>query len=203
MLRFVFRPWIHRRSTASMILSQRHVATLGLAVMGAGTSALFLRPTIRLDAPTSVLEIATVKDPATDIEFPTTLRIPSRFPLPEYTLLGVGVRKVRTLRFSTTRWLALKFPKVSFLNVKVYSVGFYADLAGVPPVCLTPLFLYVPWFISFDSRSVVTPVLMKKSDILWKTPLVLCVLVREYSWTFWQYSSMHFCFTSSSSFNIV
>ena len=86
-----------------MILSQRHVATLGLAVMGAGTSALFLRPTIRLDAPTSVLEIATVKDPATDIEFPTTLRIPSRFPLPEYTLLGVGVRKVRTLRFSTTR----------------------------------------------------------------------------------------------------
>ncbi|KAF8489583.1 chalcone isomerase [Gautieria morchelliformis] len=58
----------------------------------------------------------TVKDPATDIEFPSTLHIPSRFPLPTYTLLGVGVRKV------------------SFLNVKVYSVGFYADLTGAPPI---------------------------------------------------------------------
>lgn len=68
---------------------------LGIAVVGAGTGALF-SPTIRLDAPASLpTELDTVKDPATNIEFPTTLRIPSRIPLPTYTLLGVGVRKVR------------------------------------------------------------------------------------------------------------
>ncbi|KIY51335.1 hypothetical protein FISHEDRAFT_37173, partial [Fistulina hepatica ATCC 64428] len=42
--------------------------------------------------------------------FPERLRIPSKAHLPEVTLLGAGVRKV------------------SFLRVKVYSIGFYADL---------------------------------------------------------------------------
>jgi len=49
-------------------------------------------------------------DPATFIAFPTTLRLPSKVPLPNFTLIGVGVRTV------------------SFLGIKVYSVGFYADL---------------------------------------------------------------------------
>jgi hypothetical protein len=51
-------------------------------------------------------------DPATSIAFPKTLRIPSKFPLPQFSLVGVGVRTV------------------SFLGIKVYSVGFYADLAN-------------------------------------------------------------------------
>ena len=51
-------------------------------------------------------------DPATAIAFPKTLRIPSKTPLPEFSLVGLGVRTV------------------SFLGIKVYSVGFYADLAN-------------------------------------------------------------------------
>ena len=49
-------------------------------------------------------------DPASSIAFPNTLKIPSKSPLPELTLLGVGVRTV------------------SFLGIHVYSVGLYADL---------------------------------------------------------------------------
>lgn len=49
-------------------------------------------------------------DPATGIQFPNSLQVPSKIKLPELTLLGVGVRTV------------------SFLGIKVYSVGFYADL---------------------------------------------------------------------------
>lgn len=49
-------------------------------------------------------------DPATSIEFPATLRIPSNITIPTMTLVGLGVRTV------------------SFLGIKVYSVGFYADL---------------------------------------------------------------------------
>jgi len=51
-------------------------------------------------------------EPATSIEFPTTLRIPSKGALPEFTLLGVGVGVV------------------SFLKIKVYSSAFYADLSN-------------------------------------------------------------------------
>ncbi|CAG7845885.1 SubName: Full=Uncharacterized protein {ECO:0000313/EMBL:CCA77936.1} [Serendipita indica DSM 11827] len=47
------------------------------------------------------------KDPATDVQFPTTLQLPGTPPL---TLLGLGVRTV------------------SILGLKVYSVGFYADI---------------------------------------------------------------------------
>jgi hypothetical protein len=49
-------------------------------------------------------------DPASSISFPNKLQISSKTPLPEMTLVGVGVRTV------------------SFLGIKVYSVGFYADL---------------------------------------------------------------------------
>jgi hypothetical protein len=51
-------------------------------------------------------------DPATSIEFPTVLRIPSKGALPPFTLIGLGVRVV------------------SFLKIKVYSVAFYADLSN-------------------------------------------------------------------------
>lgn len=51
-------------------------------------------------------------DPATSIEFPTTLHIPSKGALPEFTLIGVGVRLI------------------SFLGIKVYSAAFYADLTN-------------------------------------------------------------------------
>jgi hypothetical protein len=47
------------------------------------------------------------EDPATDVVFPTTLELPGT---PKLSLLGLGVRTV------------------SFLRIKVYSVGFYADL---------------------------------------------------------------------------
>ncbi|KAI6113912.1 chalcone-flavanone isomerase-domain-containing protein [Pisolithus croceorrhizus] len=49
-------------------------------------------------------------DPGTSIAFPKTLQVPSKFPLPKLSLVGVGTRTV------------------SFLGIKVYSVGFYADL---------------------------------------------------------------------------
>ena len=62
-------------------------------------------------------------DPATSIAFPTTLKIQSKTPLPTFTLIGVGVRTV------------------SFLGIKVYSVGFYADLSSpsLATVCLLAL----------------------------------------------------------------
>ena len=49
-------------------------------------------------------------DPSTSITFPKTLRISSKVPIPDLSLIGVGVRTV------------------SFLRVRVYSVAFYADL---------------------------------------------------------------------------
>ena len=58
-------------------------------------------------------------DPATSISFPTTLKIQSKTPLPQFTLMGVGVRTV------------------SFLGIKVYSIGFYADLAN-PQLVVRP-----------------------------------------------------------------
>lgn len=51
-------------------------------------------------------------DSDTSIAFPKTMRIRSKVPLPDFSLLGVGVRTV------------------SFLGVRVYSVGFYADLTS-------------------------------------------------------------------------
>ncbi|KDQ54781.1 hypothetical protein JAAARDRAFT_134508 [Jaapia argillacea MUCL 33604] len=71
-----------------------------------------LKDKLHLDAPEDELPEDTRVDPATSIAFPTTLRIPSKVPLPTFTLVGLGVRTV------------------SFLGIKVYSVGFYADLAN-------------------------------------------------------------------------
>jgi len=62
----------------------------------------------------SILEILTIRirgaapeDPATEVAFPTELELPGT---PKLSLLGLGVRTV------------------SFLGIRVYSVGFYADL---------------------------------------------------------------------------
>jgi len=76
------------------------------------SASIALQPTLHLDAEAQVLPGSTnfQIDPATSIEFPTTLTIPSKVPLPKFSLVGVGVRTV------------------SFLGIKVYSVGFYADL---------------------------------------------------------------------------
>jgi len=60
----------------------------------------------------STIEPPRPVEPATSIEFPTTLRIPSKGALPEFTLIGVGVGVV------------------SFLKIKVYSSAFYADLSN-------------------------------------------------------------------------
>ncbi|KAK2459688.1 hypothetical protein APHAL10511_008333 [Amanita phalloides] len=52
----------------------------------------------------------TIVDPATSISFPKTLAVPTKIRTPPLSLVGLGVRTV------------------SFLGIKVYSVGFYADL---------------------------------------------------------------------------
>jgi len=57
-------------------------------------------------------------DPDTGLQFPQSLVIPSTAQFPPFTLVGLGVRKV------------------SFLGIKVYSVGFYADLSN--PVLKVP-----------------------------------------------------------------
>ncbi|KAI0076277.1 hypothetical protein K474DRAFT_1663261 [Panus rudis PR-1116 ss-1] len=72
------------------------------------TAALTYPRAIYLDAEPKVDDVTV--DQATSIAFPNTLRIPSKAPLPTFKLVGVGVRTV------------------SFLGIKVYSVGFYADL---------------------------------------------------------------------------
>ncbi|KAJ8702994.1 Altered inheritance of mitochondria protein 18 mitochondrial [Pleurotus ostreatus] len=83
---------------------------------GAGlfATAFALQPKVHLDTESQVPEppktVETTTDPATGIQFPNSLQVPSKIKLPELTLLGVGVRTV------------------SFLGIKVYSVGFYADL---------------------------------------------------------------------------
>ncbi|KAI0308254.1 hypothetical protein B0F90DRAFT_1813544 [Multifurca ochricompacta] len=88
---------------------------LGAASFALTTAVSF----VHLDSNTLHNKETTVVDPATSIEFPTTLQIPSKGALPEFTLIGVGVRVV------------------SFLKIKVYSVAFYADLSNpnlkIPP----------------------------------------------------------------------
>ncbi|KAI0735453.1 chalcone-flavanone isomerase-domain-containing protein [Earliella scabrosa] len=75
-------------------------------------AAAFTMGTVHLDAEVPPSPEETRVDPATSIAFPTTLKIQSKTPLPTFTLMGVGVRTV------------------SFLGIKVYSVGFYADLSS-------------------------------------------------------------------------
>ncbi|CAA7258769.1 unnamed protein product [Cyclocybe aegerita] len=61
----------------------------------------------------------TTVDPATSIAFPNVMQIQSKTPIPPMSLVGVGVRTV------------------SFIGLKVYSVGFYADLNN--PAIKVPL----------------------------------------------------------------
>ncbi|TEB39349.1 hypothetical protein FA13DRAFT_1725334 [Coprinellus micaceus] len=87
--------------------SRSWVYAAGLSFVGAAT----LSQTVHLDVdagPTG----ETVVDPATSIEFPKTLTVPAKTKLPPVTLVGLGVRTV------------------SFIGLKVYSVGFYADLSN-------------------------------------------------------------------------
>ncbi|EGO02734.1 hypothetical protein SERLA73DRAFT_130997 [Serpula lacrymans var. lacrymans S7.3] len=90
-------------------------ASLKPFVWGAITTlsiAILLQNTVHLDAVTPPEPKDVEIDPATSISFPKTLQIPSKYPLPKFSLVGVGVRTV------------------SFLRMNVYSVGFYADLAN-------------------------------------------------------------------------
>ncbi|KAI0823075.1 chalcone-flavanone isomerase-domain-containing protein [Trametes gibbosa] len=77
-------------------------------------TGLTWKSTVHLDAdvPAAPAEEDTRVDPATSISFPKTLTVQSKTPLPTFTLVGLGVRTV------------------SFLGIKVYSVGFYADLSN-------------------------------------------------------------------------
>ncbi|KAG8829452.1 hypothetical protein FRC17_006546 [Serendipita sp. 399] len=78
-----------------------------IAVAVAVVSSIARGKPARADTADDTIIQKFMKDPATDVEFPTTLELPGTPPL---KLLGLGVRTV------------------SFLGLKVYSVGFYADL---------------------------------------------------------------------------
>ncbi|KAF9535498.1 chalcone-flavanone isomerase-domain-containing protein [Crepidotus variabilis] len=104
----------HSKRNSSYYRSLVCVTTLGIAA-----AYLSLKPNVlHLDAqiPLSGTEAAkdeeTIVDPATSIAFPKVMHIPTNTGTPNLTLLGVGVRTV------------------SFLGIKVYSVGFYADLSN-------------------------------------------------------------------------
>ncbi|KIJ45570.1 hypothetical protein M422DRAFT_227207 [Sphaerobolus stellatus SS14] len=113
---FTINSYLRPRTDFSLSPRRNAIAFVGLAAATIGTSLAVLSKPVHLDAPQDNAVSDVVKDPATGIEFPKTLKVPSRFPLPTYTLVGVGVRKV------------------SFLGINVYSVGFYADLDSVPPI---------------------------------------------------------------------
>ncbi|KAG8722757.1 hypothetical protein FRC08_010367 [Ceratobasidium sp. 394] len=93
----------HKATKASILLSYGAVVASGLAF-----NLWFSSQSYALDA--VELPSSEKMDPATSIKFPTVLKLEGE---PEMTLLGVGVRTV------------------SFLGIRVYSVGFYADLAGI------------------------------------------------------------------------
>lgn len=102
-------------------------ARLAWSLSALAVAAYATVPHVALDAPPPPAQTPAVQaDPATGIEFPTTLKIPSRLALPPFTLVGTGVRTV------------------SFLGLKVYSVGFYADLSNPA--------LNLPADASFDDK---------------------------------------------------
>ncbi|KAK0208486.1 chalcone-flavanone isomerase-domain-containing protein [Desarmillaria ectypa] len=100
----------------SNVLRPRNMKTFFYAGAGLLGGSLLFGSTIHLDAQPQEKDTIvaadqdTIKDPATDIEFPTTLRVTTKVKTPLLSLVGVGVRTV------------------SFLGLKVYSVAFYADL---------------------------------------------------------------------------
>lgn len=76
---------------------------------------------------TDALCLLLAVDSSTSITFPKTMHIPSRVPIPDLSLIGVGVRTV------------------SFLGLKVYSVAFYADLDNSAlQVCSCFSFRFIP-----------------------------------------------------------
>ncbi|KAH9947704.1 chalcone-flavanone isomerase-domain-containing protein [Amylocystis lapponica] len=95
------RPWLGRHKAIPPILLASVLAV----------SAFTVHATLHLDADVRAGDDS-ILDPATGIAFPTTLTIPSKTPLPTFSLVGVGVRTL------------------SFLRIQVYSVGFYADLSS-------------------------------------------------------------------------
>ncbi|KAH7927360.1 hypothetical protein BV22DRAFT_1111102 [Leucogyrophana mollusca] len=110
-------------STTGPSKSLRNPMLWGAASVFSAAYILHQATTIHLDTEEASRLPEFETDPATAIAFPTNLRIPSKFPLPNFSLVGVGVRTV------------------SFLGIKVYSVGFYADLANPKlniPVTATP-----------------------------------------------------------------
>ncbi|TFK41321.1 chalcone-flavanone isomerase-domain-containing protein [Crucibulum laeve] len=86
------------------------------AVAGSVAYAAFAPTTIHLDTEAKTTQVQedpdTVTDPATSIAFPKTIQVQSKAKYPPLSLVGLGVRTV------------------SFLGIKVYSVGFYADLSN-------------------------------------------------------------------------
>ncbi|KAI0051004.1 hypothetical protein FA95DRAFT_1555049 [Auriscalpium vulgare] len=99
-----------RRSYATHPARPARVRPLVWGAAFALPAAAALQSVLYLDA--DVQQDDVVVDSATSISFPKTLRVPSKIPTPTFTLVGVGVRTV------------------SFLGIKVYSVGFYADLSN-------------------------------------------------------------------------
>ncbi|KAJ3576134.1 hypothetical protein NP233_g628 [Leucocoprinus birnbaumii] len=113
--------------TGRLAHSHRHASTLARrstrtwnpmiwgSVLAIATTLGFSQSTVFADAsvkPTPKTEESEEKvvDPATSIAFPKSIRVPAKVPIPPLTLVGLGVRTV------------------SFINIKVYSVGLYADL---------------------------------------------------------------------------
>ncbi|KAJ4000314.1 chalcone-flavanone isomerase-domain-containing protein [Lentinula boryana] len=103
-------------SSARRFPAQKLLWVAAGATLTVSSAFAFRQNTIRLDANVvPPIEPANkdpelIIDPATGIQFPKTIKVASKVPLPMLSLVGVGVRTV------------------SFLRIQVYSVGFYADL---------------------------------------------------------------------------
>ncbi|KAF9452550.1 hypothetical protein P691DRAFT_721626 [Macrolepiota fuliginosa MF-IS2] len=84
-------------------------STIATACLGLSASTIYSDTNTEPAARTEESEDKVV-DPATSIAFPKILKVPATVPIPPLTLVGLGVRTV------------------SFIGIKVYSVGLYADL---------------------------------------------------------------------------
>ncbi|KAJ7596681.1 chalcone-flavanone isomerase-domain-containing protein [Mycena floridula] len=109
--RAAYSAGLTRHSFARPNHYKRVIWSAAIAVAG----SLVMGHTIHLDsmAAVSANDAITTVDPDTGIEFPKTLRVGgTKQNIPLLSLVGIGVRTV------------------SFLGIKVYSVGFYADLTN-------------------------------------------------------------------------
>ncbi|KAF8971499.1 chalcone-flavanone isomerase-domain-containing protein [Flammula alnicola] len=108
-----FASSIASQSTRKSYRSLAWGATFGIAAcLAVSTKEIHLDSPVQKRLVPDDAEEDTIVDPATSIAFPKTMRIPSNLKIAPLALVGVGVRTV------------------SFLGVKVYSIGFYADLAN-------------------------------------------------------------------------